>query len=172
MAAEVKPQEIFMENIQLKEENENLKRFKERVERHPGLAYESPVTDEKEAWLRSFLYDKDTRVVIDRTPSCNKFCTHFVLKNLFKVLMVVLVTACVITAYMLTERRHESALQALVSTATSSKKESTGVYGGILPIVANKAGNTVQDTIQKNYLNIGLYTAIYRYSIVADTYSI
>ncbi|XP_045189767.2 uncharacterized protein LOC123547063 [Mercenaria mercenaria] len=156
MAAEAKPQEIFMENIQLKEENENLRRFKERVEKNSGIADESRITDEREYWLRSFLHDSDTRVLIDRTPTCNKFCTQFVIRTLLKVLLIVLVTVCVITVYVLTERRHDSTLKSLVSAVKSSTKEPKAVYGGVLPFVANKAGNTDTDAIQKNYLNIGL----------------
>ncbi|XP_045195862.2 uncharacterized protein LOC123551192 [Mercenaria mercenaria] len=155
MAANETPSEIYVENIQLKEEIADLKRFKERIKQHSGVTNEGPVTDEKEHWLR-FLYDRDTRVVIDRTPTCNKFCTQFVLKTMLKVLLIVLVAGCVTTAYVVTERRHDSTLQSLVSAVTSSNKESPGVYGGILPFVANNGGNTVKDTLQKNYLNIGL----------------
>ncbi|XP_053396849.1 uncharacterized protein LOC123553325 [Mercenaria mercenaria] len=129
MAAEEKPQEIYMENIQLKEENAILKQFK-------------------------YLSDRDTSVSKDRIPTCIK---GFVLKKTFlKVLLIVIVAVCVIIAFVLTERRHDSTLQSLVSAITSSNKETPGVYGGLLPFVANNAGNTDKDILQKNYLNIGL----------------
>ncbi|XP_045196195.2 uncharacterized protein LOC123551375 [Mercenaria mercenaria] len=155
MATEVKPQELYMENVHLKEKNAKLKRLKERIERHSDITNEGPSTDEnrdeKEPWLQSFLNDRDTRVVIERTPTCSKFCTQFVWKTLLKVLLIVLVAVCVITAYVLAERRHDSTLQSLVSAVTSSNN-----YGGVLPFVANNGGNTVKDTLRKNYLNIGL----------------
>ncbi|XP_045178750.2 uncharacterized protein LOC123538599 [Mercenaria mercenaria] len=157
MAAEVKPQEIYMENVKLKEDNERLKRFKEKVERQFGIAIanDDPDAEEKDNFLPSFLSDKDTRGVVDRGSTCNKVCTTFVRKTLLKLLVIVMIAGFFVTAYVFTERRRESTLQSLVSVV-KSEKESSVVSGGFAPFVAKNIGNTVKDSLQKYYLNIGM----------------
>ncbi|XP_053385107.1 uncharacterized protein LOC128550313 isoform X4 [Mercenaria mercenaria] len=110
---------------------------------HPAALYEQNIKLQEEIEELKRTAGTDTRNVINRTPSCNTICTTFVKKTLLKALVIVLVATCVLTVYLVTEKRQESALQSLVTAVSSPKAAMSGVSGGSLPFGAQNVGGAV-----------------------------
>ncbi|KAH3773752.1 hypothetical protein DPMN_175120 [Dreissena polymorpha] len=135
-AADVKPQEIQMEDIGLNEMKDNTKiKRKKGGEEYQQL----PDTD---------VVDADTSNINTQHKNGGK---KSVVKTLLKLLPIAVIVVLVVVLYAVTDARHQSTLQSLTS-AISSKQGQAGV---MLPFAAKQVGNTVQDTMQKYYLNIG-----------------
>ncbi|KAH3886150.1 hypothetical protein DPMN_010151 [Dreissena polymorpha] len=111
-AADVKPHEIYKENIKLK-------RFKDDVVYHLGKVDDIPNTD---------VVDADN----SNTDTQNKKgCNKSVVKTLLSIAVIVVL---VVALYVVTDTRHQSTLQSLTS-AISSKQGQSGV---MLPFAAKQ----------------------------------